>query len=55
MLSYDAVTGIMLLSDQDQALLVDVSLCIDVETSWARETKGIVMTIGYLQYLDVRL
>jgi hypothetical protein len=53
MLSYDALTGIMLLSDQDQALLVDVSLCVEKETCWARESKVVVMVVGYVEKLEV--
>jgi hypothetical protein len=51
MLSYDSITALVLLQDEDTALLVDVSLCVDPKSSgrWIRERKGIVTTIGYLE------
>jgi len=52
MLSYDGLTGIMLLSDQDDAVLVDASLCVDKDNEWAKERKGIVMVIGYVERLE---
>jgi hypothetical protein len=51
MLSYDSITALVLLYDEDTALLVDVSICVDPKSSgrWIRERKGIVTTIGYLE------
>jgi hypothetical protein len=49
MLSYDGLTGIMLLADEDRAVLVDVSLCVE---EWARERKGIVMVVGYVERVE---
>ncbi|EGO00046.1 hypothetical protein SERLA73DRAFT_52538 [Serpula lacrymans var. lacrymans S7.3] len=55
MLSYDPQTALVLLHDQEKALLVDVSLCIDPQTSgrWVRERKNIVYVIGYLEQVLV--
>lgn len=53
MLSYDEMTGILLLEDQGAGVLVDVSLCIDEGAVWARERKGIVMVIGYIERAEV--
>jgi hypothetical protein len=56
MLSYDSITALILLQDEDRALLVDVSLCVDPKGSdrWIQEKKGIITVIGYLELASVR-
>jgi hypothetical protein len=51
MLSYDSISALVLIQDEDTALLVDVSLCVDPKSSggWIRERKGIITVIGYLE------
>jgi hypothetical protein len=51
MISYDSITALVLLQDEDTALLIDVSLCVDPKSSgrWIRERKCVVTTIGYLE------
>lgn len=57
MLSYDPLTALALVYDEDAALLIDVSLCVDPYTSgrWIRERKGFVMVLGYLERSPVCL
>ena len=42
MLSYDFITAVILLQDEESAVPVDVSLCIEAQTcgEWVRERKG---------------
>jgi hypothetical protein len=49
MVSYDGLTGLALLLDEEIGVLVDVSLCLDNWPEWGNETKGAVMVIGYLE------
>jgi len=49
MLSYDSLTSLVLLQDQDVAVLVDVSLCVDKTSAWVREKKCVVMVVGHLE------
>jgi hypothetical protein len=55
-LSYDSITALILLQDEDTALLVDVSLCVDPKGSrkWIQERKGVITVIGYLEHSSVR-
>lgn len=55
MLSYDSITAVVLLQDEESAVLVDVSLCIEAKTSgeWVRERKGLVTVIGHLESSSV--
>ncbi|KIM92027.1 hypothetical protein PILCRDRAFT_810024 [Piloderma croceum F 1598] len=57
MLSYDSMTALVLLQDEDTALLIDVSLCVDPKSSgrWIRERKDIVTAIGYLERSPTQL
>jgi hypothetical protein len=54
MLSYDNLTSLALLQDQDVAVLVDVSLCVDGSSGWVRDKKSVVMAVGYLERSLVR-
>ncbi|KAG6918708.1 hypothetical protein DXG01_012193 [Tephrocybe rancida] len=50
LLSYDSTTGLILLLEGDQALLVDVSLCVDYWAGhWVRDRFGMIRVIGYLE------
>lgn len=50
LLSYDATTALILIVDENKAILVDVSLCVDPWSSaWAREDWATLTTIGYLE------
>ncbi|KAF9024839.1 hypothetical protein BDZ89DRAFT_954413 [Hymenopellis radicata] len=51
LLSYDAITGTIIIVDGTIGLLVDVTSCLD---SWVRERLGTVMVIGDLQRTAVR-
>ena len=69
MLTYDAETALVLLHDASNAVLVDVSLCVDadvvlsapkverkdrdVKHRWAIERKGYVWVVGYVERVDV--
>lgn len=69
MLTYDAETALVLLYDASNALLVDVSLCVDadilmsaprkerkdpnIDHRWALERKSYVWVVGYLERIDV--
>jgi len=57
MLSYDSIAALVLIQDQDTALLVDVSLCVDPRTSgkWIRERKSMVFVLGYLERSNTQL
>ena len=55
LLSYDIATALILLFDKDQAVLVDISLCIDFSSgSWAQERLGVLMVIGHLETSAVK-
>lgn len=50
LLSYDATTGLILIVDEKEAVIVDVSLCVNPWSSaWARDDWVTVMAIGYLE------
>lgn len=53
LLSYDIATALILLLDKDQAVLVDVSLCVNPSSSWVRERLGVLMIIGYIETSSV--
>ncbi|KIL68842.1 hypothetical protein M378DRAFT_70780 [Amanita muscaria Koide BX008] len=50
MLSYEPITGLALVLDGEEGILVDVTLCVDrYSNSWSRERLCLVMIIGYLE------
>lgn len=51
---YDADKSIIVLADEQDTLLVDISLCLsDLRTfSWLREENALVMVIGYLEKIE---
>jgi hypothetical protein len=53
LLSYDTATALILLLGKDQAVLVDVSLCVDPSSSWVRERLGVLMIIGHIENSSV--
>lgn len=55
LLSYDIATALILLLDKDQAVLVDVSLCVNPSSSWVRERLGVLMIIGYIETSSVQV
>lgn len=56
MLSYDTDTQLVIVIDGEDALLVDVSLCVDPWTGpWIRERLCKVMTLGHLESADVSI
>ncbi|KAK7692843.1 hypothetical protein QCA50_004478 [Cerrena zonata] len=56
--SYDVASSTMILSDEDDNVLIDVSLCVDpyVPSTWLREAHTLVVAMGYLEQTpkDVR-
>lgn len=56
MLAYDPKSAILLLVDEDSAVFVNTSLCLDpVEShAWLRENNSVVSALGYLEELPVR-
>ncbi|KNZ72860.1 hypothetical protein J132_01852 [Termitomyces sp. J132] len=55
LLSYDSTTGLVLLVEEDQALLVDVSFCMDKTMGdWVRDRLGTIMVVGHLETVPVR-
>ncbi|KAF8622763.1 hypothetical protein AX15_006850 [Amanita polypyramis BW_CC] len=49
-LSYEPTTGMALLLDGEQGLILDVSLCVDhYSSSWTRERLCLVMVVGHLE------
>lgn len=54
MLSYDSISGLILLLDGDTAVLIDVTLCVDHWTGgWVREHLGTIMVIGHVEEATV--
>jgi hypothetical protein len=51
---YDVANSIISLADEQDSLLVDISLCLSGFRSlpWLREENTPVMAIGYLEKLD---
>lgn len=50
LLAYESTTCLALLLEDDTAVLVDVSLCVDSESgSWLRDHLGVIRVIGYLE------
>ncbi|KAF5380397.1 hypothetical protein D9615_004526 [Tricholomella constricta] len=50
LLAYDSVTGLILLLDGNQTILVDATLCVDPWSgSWVREHLGTIRVIGHLE------
>ena len=56
MLAYDSGSGVLLLADGDDAILVDISLCLDPSRAlpWLREENTTVIVAGYLELIQVR-
>jgi len=53
-LSYDFTTGLIVLVDGANGLLVDISLSLDSQTSvWARDRLSTIMAIGDLEHSEV--
>ncbi|KAI0915697.1 hypothetical protein AcV5_003547 [Taiwanofungus camphoratus] len=57
MLAYDPKSAILLLVDEDSAVFVNTSLCLDpVEShAWLRENNSVVSALGYLEELPSAL
>ncbi|KAG5735189.1 hypothetical protein E4T56_gene7525, partial [Termitomyces sp. T112] len=56
LLSYDTTTGLVLLVEEDQALLVDVSFCMDKTMGdWVRDRLGTIMVVGHLETVPEEL
>ncbi|KAG6876245.1 hypothetical protein C0992_000371 [Termitomyces sp. T32_za158] len=54
LLSYDSTSGVVLLVDEDHAVLVDVTFCVDGGMGgWVRERLGKVMVVGHLEAVPV--
>ncbi|CAL1707765.1 unnamed protein product [Somion occarium] len=53
--SYDVKSATMVLRDEDESVLIDISLCLDPfkSYSWLRETNAPVMVVGYLERVPV--
>ncbi|KIY50134.1 hypothetical protein FISHEDRAFT_57490 [Fistulina hepatica ATCC 64428] len=50
LLAYDPATGILVLVDQEAAILVDVSLCVGLAArDWLSDHLTLIMVIGYLE------
>ncbi|KAI0356202.1 hypothetical protein OH77DRAFT_1401713 [Trametes cingulata] len=51
LLHHDAESSIVLIHDGEDALLVDISLCLNAWRSapWLRESRTIIMALGYLE------
>ncbi|KAH9924853.1 uncharacterized protein B0H18DRAFT_1010468 [Fomitopsis serialis] len=54
LLLYDRNTSIMLLTEGESAVLVDLALCLDPfrPTPWLRESNSILMVIGSLEEVE---
>ena len=52
----DAPASTIMICDGDDALLVDVSLCLSAvrPAHWLRESRAVVMAVGYLEMCEVR-
>ncbi|CAA7259066.1 unnamed protein product [Cyclocybe aegerita] len=52
-LTYDVATGLIILIDEEHALLVDVSLALDSQSrEWVPERLSTIMVIGDLERTD---
>lgn len=50
MMSYDPTTAFVLLSDKDDALLIDVALCLDRAADiWVQDNFCSIQVIGHLE------
>lgn len=56
-LGYDASTYLLILADPPQAVLVDISICLDPSQSlpFLKELRGNLMVMGTVEYSEVRL
>ncbi|KAI0769686.1 hypothetical protein BD413DRAFT_604807 [Trametes elegans] len=56
-LHHETTTSIILIHDAEDALLVDVSLCLNAWKSapWLRESRTVVMAMGYLELSETAL
>ncbi|KAI0675021.1 hypothetical protein C8Q78DRAFT_1075364 [Trametes maxima] len=54
LLHYDIDSSTVLIHDSEDALLVDVALCLSAwrSTPWLREPRTVVMALGYLESSD---
>ncbi|KAF8345947.1 hypothetical protein F5887DRAFT_964242 [Amanita rubescens] len=49
-LSYEPTSGLAILLDGEQGIIVDVSLCVDrSSSSWTRERLCLAMVVGYVE------
>ncbi|KAL7281267.1 hypothetical protein ACG7TL_004575 [Trametes sanguinea] len=57
LLHHDTANQTVLIHDGEDALLVDVSLCLNPGASapWLRESRTVVMALGYLELSDRQL
>ncbi|KAJ3852186.1 hypothetical protein EV368DRAFT_41586 [Lentinula lateritia] len=50
MMCYDSTTGLILLCDKDDALLVDVTLCLDRSANiWVQDNFCSIQVVGHLE------
>lgn len=50
MLAYDSTTGFFILLDKDDALLVDIALCLDREAeAWLQDSFRSIHVVGHLE------
>ncbi|EDR08807.1 uncharacterized protein LACBIDRAFT_296251 [Laccaria bicolor S238N-H82] len=55
-LSYDVLTGLFVLLDNDKAVMVDVSMALDDKSKlWATERLSTVIVLGHLERTEVKL
>lgn len=55
MLSYDVLTGLFVLLDNDKAVMVDVSMALDDKSKlWATERLSTVIVLGHLERTEVK-
>ena len=56
MLSYDVLTGLFVLLDNDKAVMVDVSMALDDKSKlWATERLSTVIVLGHVERTEVKL
>ena len=56
MLSYDVLTGLFVLLDNDKAVMVDVSTALDDKSKlWATERLSTVIVLGHVERTEVKL
>ena len=49
-LSYEPTSGLALLIDGEQGIIIDVSLCVDHNSSsWTRERLSLAMVVGHVE------